>query len=187
MKYVSYGLVIAAGVLTVIALTYWRPEQPEPNQSFLPISPNADDFIERDVKLYGKDEEEPVAVYRATFIPPGRDSDGDYFVNLLDGGRRELTRRFTVLYLRPAKMEEGHLVIFASVYLEDGEGRRERSAPAVETGLPAFDPLIGVGYLAFDCRRMQGDLELVITYSVDPGTADAYGPAFARLTLQESV
>ena len=90
-----------------------------------------------------------------------------------------------VLHLRPEKMAEGRFVIFSSVCLEDGEGRRERSAPSVETGLPAFDPLIGAGYLAFDTRRMEGNLKLVITYAVDPGSDDAYGPGFAEVVIGE--
>jgi len=74
-----------------------------------------------------------------------------------------------------------------SVYLEDSEERRERSAPSVETGLPAFDPLIGAGYLAYPYTDATGDIRLVITYAVDLGSDDAYGPAFAELTIPEKV
>lgn len=184
MKYVRYGLILIAIALTVIAKVYWLPEQEESVQSYRPITPKADDYIERDIELYGKDGEEPVAVYRTTYIPLARNRRGNYGVTLLDRSERELQKRYTVIYLRPVEMEAGHLVIFSSVYLEDSEERRERSAPAVETGLPAFDPIIGAGYLAFDSRRMQGELKLVITYAVDLGSDEAYGPAFAEVIIR---
>ena len=185
MKYLRYGLILVAATLTIIAKVYWLPEQEEPEQSYRPISPKAADYVEDDIELFGADGDEAIAVYRATYIPRGRESNGRYFVKLLGGERRELSYNYTVLHLRPEKLAEGHYIIFSSVYLEDSEERRERSAPTVETGLPAFDPLVGAGYLAFDARRMQGELKLVITYAVDLGSDSAYGPAFAEVVIPD--
>jgi hypothetical protein len=184
MKYIRYGLILAAVALTIIAKVYWLPNQEEPGQSYRPISPQPADYAEYNLELFGADGDEAIAVYTATYIPRGRESNGRYFVKLLDGERRDLAYSYTVLHLRPEKLAEGHYIIFSSVYLEDSEERRERSAPSVTTGLPAFDPLVGAGYLAFDSRRMQGELKLVITYAVDLGSDDAYGPAFAEVAIR---
>ncbi len=184
MKYLRYGSVFVAVVLTIIARQVWIPKQAEPAQSYRPIIPKTDDYIEYEIELLGGESEEAAAEYVATYIPRGRDKNGSDYVKLLDGDLIELSDKYTVINLLPVKMEEGRFVIFSSIYLEDSAGRRERSAPSVTTGLPAFDPLTGIGYLAFDTRAMQGDLKLIITYAVDPGRDTAYGPAFAEVAIK---
>lgn len=183
MRYLEWAMVGLALVTTIIGLTFWKPRQYIGETRYSELRP--EDGIPRktDLKLYSPDNTVPVAVYETRILPLMRNEKGEYSVRLIDGSKVTLYRKYLVGYMTPVEMAKGNLVIFNTVYVEDKDGNRKSRIPAIESGLPAFDPLIGAGYLVFDYPESVGPVKLVLTYAVIAGADTVYGPAFAEVNI----